>query len=128
MDGTVSWLGACSSKLEYLMGRKINQLSTSKQQQIKYKLNTSSSKVVVTIHGPKKHGKRNGGGEGGGGGGVGGGAGGGAVSTQILSQQSSQPYPIQPWQRPVGNTWQHAWSMGGGGKRGPPGETIGDGG
>ena len=69
-----------------------------------------------------------GGGEGGGGGGVGGGAGGGAVSTQILSQQSSQPYPIQPWQRPVGNTWQHAWSMGGGGKRGPPGETIGDGG
>ena len=42
----------------------------------------------------------------GGGGGYGGGAGGGAVSTQILSQQSSQPYPIQPWQRPVGNTWQ----------------------
>ena len=47
-----------------------------------------------------------GGGEGGGGGGYGGGAGGGAGSTQILSQQSSQPYPIQPWQRPVGNTWQ----------------------
>jgi len=47
---------------------------------------------------------------------VGGGAGGGAVSTQILSQQSSQPYPIQPWQRPVGNTWQHSWSIGGGGK------------